>query len=213
MGAARLWHHPFAHRWPGGSGRGPAPVAAAPAGRASIGVRPRAGVYLGKLSGPSGVGNGIKRIRRMCRGALDLFGSEYPCFDIDHLRCFHAVPSAVGKSYASSVEFSFSSCWPKFGPLVRAATPTKADILPAGAKRSSWSFLTVAECRTCPANEFPAPSVQPHDRSKFHTAEHMAIEHVDDLEFFVVQIVGTGRAAVLNHDDIEAFVSQAAHGR
>jgi hypothetical protein len=34
----------------------------------------------------------------------------------------------------------------------------------------------------------------------------VAVDHVDDLEFFVVQVHGGGGAAIVQHDDAEAFV-------
>ena len=41
----------------------------------------------------------------------------------------------------------------------------------------------------------------------------MAVDHVDDLQFGKVQLVGGGGAAVLYHDHAETFVGEATHGR
>ena len=35
----------------------------------------------------------------------------------------------------------------------------------------------------------------------------MAVDHIDDLQFVIVQLHGGGRTAVLNHDDAEAFIN------
>ena len=44
--------------------------------------------------------------------------------------------------------------------------------------------------------------VQPHD---------VAVDHVDDFQFALMQVIGGRGAAVIDDDHIEAFIGQAAH--
>jgi hypothetical protein len=40
----------------------------------------------------------------------------------------------------------------------------------------------------------------------------MTVNHIDDLEFFFVKLVGAGSAAVFDRNHIETFIRQAADG-
>lgn len=59
---------------------------------------------------------------------------------------------------------------------------------------------------------FPVNSVEPHDGSEFTAADYVAVDHVDDLQLSEVQLLGAGRAAIFQYDDVKAFIGQAAHG-
>jgi hypothetical protein len=39
----------------------------------------------------------------------------------------------------------------------------------------------------------------------------VALDHLDDLELVPLQVHGRGGASVLDHHDVEALVSEAAH--
>ena len=60
---------------------------------------------------------------------------------------------------------------------------------------------------------YPGKSIEPHDGFQFAAADHVAVDHVDDLQFPLVQLVGAGGAAILNEDNVEAFIGKAPHGR
>ena len=60
---------------------------------------------------------------------------------------------------------------------------------------------------------FPMNSVEPHDGFQFTAADYVAVDHVDDLQFTLVQLVGAGGTAILNEDNVKAFVGKTPHGR
>jgi len=40
---------------------------------------------------------------------------------------------------------------------------------------------------------------------------HIAVDHVEDLQLFVVKLYAAGRAGIVDHNDIEALVGEATH--
>ena len=47
--------------------------------------------------------------------------------------------------------------------------------------------------------------------SQFVQLHDVAVDHVDDFQFALMQFIGGRGAAVIDYDHIEAFVGQAAH--
>lgn len=50
-----------------------------------------------------------------------------------------------------------------------------------------------------------------HKIQQFFTADDMAVDHIEDLQFPAVQFICSCRTTVFDQNDIETFIRQTAH--